>query len=68
MTQRTVREQFPTIRQMAATGPLSEYQLRLMLAQGRLPGVFVGSTGKHFRVNRRMLLDQLERESRAAAG
>lgn len=58
--------EFPTIREMARSGPLSEYTLRLMLAQGRLPGVFVGASGRTFRVNRAQLLDQLDRESREA--
>ena len=57
---------FPTIRQMARSGPLSEYELRLRLAQGRLPGFFVGASGRTFRVNRAQLIDQLERESREA--
>ena len=53
---------FLTIREVAKTGLLSEYALRLMEAQGRLPGVYVG---KRKLVNVPMLLDQLERESMA---
>lgn len=51
---------YPTIRQTARRGPLSEAQLRIMQHQGRLPGFFVGS---HFRVNYAALLEQLERQS-----
>lgn len=53
-------ENYPTIRQAARRGPLSETQLRIMQHQGRLPGFFVGS---HFRVNYAALLKQLERQS-----
>lgn len=56
-------ENYPTIRQCAAMGPLSEHQLRLMLKQGALPGFFVGN---HFRINRKMFLEQLEERSKTA--
>lgn len=52
---------YPTIRQAAIRGPLSEHQLRLMRKSGSLPGFFVGS---HYRVNYEQLLAQLEAESR----
>ncbi len=52
--------QFPTIRQAAARGPLSEHYLRLLQRQGQLPGVFVGT---HFRVNYAMLISDLEAKS-----
>ena len=45
-----------TIRQTAATGILSEHALRLLLAQGKLPGIHVGSK---FLVNFARLCDQL---------
>lgn len=45
-----------TIRQAAELGPLSEYALRLLLRQGRLPGLFVG---KKFLVNFDAFLAQL---------
>ena len=51
---------YPTIRQAARRGPLSEHSLRLMLKQGRLPGFYCG---KHYRVNYAALLDQLQAES-----
>ena len=54
---------FPTIRQAAKRGPLSEHSLRLMQKQGRLPGFFVGT---HFRVHYSALLAQLDTESRKA--
>lgn len=34
---------FLTIRAAAKRGPLAEYRLRLLLKQGRLPGVYVGT-------------------------
>ena len=46
-----------SIRQAAALGPLSEYALRLLLRQDRLPGLYVG---KKFLVNFDRLLDQLD--------
>lgn len=54
MTESTM---FPSIREAAKRGPLSEYCLRLMLKQGKLPGVF---SGKKFLVNYDRLLEQLE--------
>ncbi len=51
---------YPTIRQAARRGPLSEHSLRLMQKKGKLPGFFVGT---HFRVNYEALLDQLQAES-----
>ena len=54
--------QFPTIRQAAARGPLSEHFLRFLQKEGKLPGFFVGN---HFRVNYQQLMDQLDEMSRA---
>ena len=51
---------FPTIRQAARRGPLSEHFLRLMLARGELPGFYVGS---HFRVDYELLMAQLRARS-----
>ncbi len=51
---------YPTIRQAARRGPLSECYLRLLHKQGKLPGFYVGS---HFRVNYSALLEQLQNES-----
>ena len=51
---------FPTIRQAAKRGPLSERSLRVLQKQGRLPGFFVGN---HFRINFPALLAQLQTES-----
>lgn len=47
---------FPSIRETARRGPLSEHCLRLMLARGELPGVF---SGRKFLVNYGKLLEQL---------
>lgn len=54
------RNKFLTIRQVAATGLLSEYQLRLLEKQGRLPGL---RSGNRFKVNVPLLLEQLDRDS-----
>ena len=54
---------YPTIRQAAKRGPLSEHSLRLMQKQGKLPGFFVGN---HYRVNYAALMDQLSAESMKA--
>ena len=54
---------YPTIRQAARRGPLSEHSLRLMQKQGRLPGFYCGN---HYRVNYPALLDQLQAESMKA--
>ena len=48
-----------TIREEAKAGPLSEYTLRLMLKQGRLPGVYVGGGARKFLVNHDRLCDML---------
>lgn len=55
---------FLTIREVAKTGLLSEYALRLMEAQGRLPGVYVGPKKL---INVPLLREQLNRESAANA-
>lgn len=55
---------YPTIRQTARRGPLSEHALRLMQKQGRLPGFYCGN---HYRVNYAALMDQLQAESMKGA-
>lgn len=55
------KARFPSIREAAKLGPLSEYCLRLMLKQNRLPGTY---SGKKFLVNYDMLIEQLGGESR----
>lgn len=55
---------FMTIRQAAKTGIITEYTLRLMEKQGRLPGI---RSGNRFLVNVPMLEQQLDRESAANA-
>lgn len=59
----TDTNKFLTIRQVAETGLLSEYHLRLLEKQGRLPGV---RSGNRFKVNYNLLLEQLDAESRKA--
>jgi len=54
---------FKTIRQTAATGLLSERQIRLRVAQGICPGIRVGN---RFLVNVSALAELLDQESRAA--
>ncbi len=53
------KTKFPSIRETAKRGPLSEYCLRLMQKQGKLPGVY---SGKKFLVNYARLLEQLDAE------
>ena len=50
------RPNFKTIRETAKTGILSEYTLRLMCAQGTLPGFYVGN---RYMVNINALVEQL---------
>ena len=45
-----------TIREAAAAGPLTEYALRLLLKQGKLPGVQIGTK---FLLNYDKLITQL---------
>lgn len=54
-----ISAKFPSIREAAKRGPLSEYCLRLMLKQGKLPGVF---SGRKFLVNYERLLEWLDAE------
>ena len=56
-------KEYPTIRQAAKRGPLSEHYLRLMLARGELPGFCVGN---HFRVDYELLMAQLRTRSAKA--
>ena len=55
-----MEQKFKTIRQTAKLGILSEYNLRLRLAQDRLPG---GYAGTRFMVNLPMLMQKLDAES-----
>lgn len=50
------RTNFKTIRETAREGILSEYSLRLMCAQGKLPGFYVG---RRYMVNVNALVEQL---------
>lgn len=54
---------FKTIRQTAATGLMTEHYLRLLVAQGRCPGI---RSGNRFLVNVDALAEQLDAESRKA--
>lgn len=54
---------FLTIRETAKIGILSEYQLRMMRQQGRLPGIY---SGTRFKVNLNLLMEQLDADSRKA--
>lgn len=53
-----------TIRQTAKAKIAPEYYLRTLEKQGRLPGV---RSGNRFLVHTGLLIEQLDRESRAAA-
>lgn len=52
---------FKTIRQTAADGLISEHFIRLLVAQGRCPGIKVGN---RFMVNVEALVELLDAESR----
>lgn len=52
---------FVTIREAAATHVLSEFRLRRMCAEGKLPGFYAG---KKFLINFPALCEQLDRASR----
>lgn len=52
---------FKTVRQTAATGILPEYQIRLLVAAGKCPGI---KAGNRFLVNVEALAEMLETESR----
>lgn len=52
---------FKTIRQVAATGLISEKYIRELAAKGRCPGIYVGN---RFMVNVEALVEQLDAESR----
>ena len=54
-----------TIRQVAKLGILPEFTMRQMLKRGELPGIFAGT---RFYVNVGLLVEQIERESRAQMG
>lgn len=54
-----IEQKFPSIREAARRGPLSEHCLRLMLKEGKLPGVY---SGRKFLVNYERLLEQLGAE------
>lgn len=53
--------EFKTIRQTAATGLISEHFLRLLVAEGKCPGI---RTGNRFMVNVPALAEMLDRQSR----
>lgn len=50
---------FMSIREIAKTGILSEYTLRLMEKQKQLPCIYVGQSGKKCLVNFDRLVEQL---------
>ena len=54
---------FLTIRKTAATGIMSEHYLRLLVAQGKCPGI---RAGNRFLINIEALAEQLDAESRKA--
>lgn len=52
---------FKTIRQTAAIGLMTEHYLRLLVAQGKCPGI---RSGNRFLINVEALAEQLDAESR----
>lgn len=61
MNEERTRPEFKTVKQTARTGLITEYRLRLMVAQKKCPGVY---NGNRFMVNVDALAELLERESR----
>lgn len=57
--------EFRTIRQTAALGILPEYRIRLLVAQGKCPGIY---TGNRFMVNLAALTEMLDQQSRKGGG
>lgn len=57
-------KEFVTIREAAKLGLLSEYRMRILRAQNKLPGV---QSGQRFLVNIPLLREQLNEVSRANA-
>lgn len=56
---------FKTIRQTAATGLLPEHRIRILVAEGRCPGIM---SGNRFLVNVPALAEMLDAESRKNQG
>lgn len=56
---------FRRVRETAKTGLISEHQLRLLIAQGKCPGIYAGN---RFMVNYHALEEMLETQSRACMG
>lgn len=54
---------FPYIREFAKEGIFSEYTLRLMLKQGKLPHIMCGN---RCRINRALFMKQIDDESKRA--
>ena len=54
---------FPTIPEFAKEGIFSEYTLRLMLKQGKLPHIMCGNRP---RINRALFMKQIDEESQKA--
>ena len=52
---------FKTIRQTARTGIISENRLRVLVAQGKIPGVY---SGNRFMVNYDQLVELLNEQSK----
>lgn len=51
---------FLTIRETARRGPLTEYTLRTMLKQGKLPGIY---SGTRFLVNYKRFIEIIDKAS-----
>lgn len=54
---------FPCIREFAKEGIFSEYTLRLMLKQGKLPHIMCGN---RCRINRALFMKQIDDDSKRA--
>lgn len=59
---------YMSIRKLSKTGIMSEPEMRRRLAQGKLPGVYVGDKRKEFRVDVDTFKQMLKEESAATCG
>lgn len=61
--QTNTEKNYLTIREVAKTGLLSEYAIRLLLKQGKIPAIYIGNKAL---INYPLLIEQLNEESRKA--
>ncbi len=60
-----VNKKFLTVREVAATGILTEYAIRLMLKQKKIPAIYINNKAL---INYPLLLETLDEQSKQALG